>query len=83
MIQDMNRFGWRIGMILIFAMPSLYVAATIVPAFFPDHSHPVVQTLLTLQMVVPGIFMTIAIGVALCLMVQIERHLNPAKKDQG
>ena len=79
MIQDLSRFGWRIGMILIFAMPALYFLAGIAPYLFKDGGNPVVQALLWTQTILPGLFMTIALGVSLCLLVKIERHLNLAK----
>jgi hypothetical protein len=81
MIQDLGRFGWRVGMILIFAVPALYFLAGIVPYLVRDAGHPVVQTLLWLQTIVPGLVMTIALGVSLCLLVRIERHLNPTKDE--
>jgi len=80
MIQDLGRFGWRIGMILIFAVPALYVLAGIVPFLFKDGGHPILQTLLWMQTILPGLFMTIAFGVSLCLLVKIEKHLNPVAK---
>ena len=82
MIQNLSLFGWRVGMILIFAVPALYFVAGIAPYLFRDGGHPVVQTLLWLQTIVPGLAMTIALGVSLCLLVRIERHLNPATKDE-
>jgi hypothetical protein len=49
MIQDLGRFGWRVGMILIFAVPALYFLAGIVGlqrgTAVRDAGHPVVQTL--------------------------------------
>lgn len=33
MIQNLSRFGWRVGMILIFAVPALYLVAGIAPTF--------------------------------------------------
>lgn len=82
MIQNLGSFGWRIGMILIFAMPALYFLAGIAPYLFRDGGHPVVQVVLWLHTIAPGFFMTIALGVSVCLLVKIERHLNPASNEE-
>jgi hypothetical protein len=77
MIKDLGLFAWRIGLVLIIAMPLLYVTAALAPmAFNNSTSAPVVQFVLWLQVIVPGIFMTMAFGCALCLLVRIESHLR-------
>jgi hypothetical protein len=59
----------------------LYVIGLVAPFAVKDLGHPVVQFLLGAQTVVPSIFLTIALGCALCLLVRIEMHLRANRKD--
>lgn len=78
MIKDLGLFSWRIGLVLIIALPLLYIAqAMSVFVVGADAGNPVYQALSAVMMVAPAIFLSIGIGCALCLLVRIEMHLRP------
>ena len=81
MIKDLGLFSWRIGLVLIFVLPMLYVIGFVAPFAIKDVGHPVVQFVLGAQTVVPSVCLTIAFGCALCLLVRIEMHLRTNRKD--
>ena len=79
MIKDISLLAWRVGLVLIILMPLLYfVSATVL--FMPDQGGTAGQILMLAQGTVPAIFMSMAIGLALCLLVRIERRLRPGEE---
>ena len=76
MIKDISLLAWRIGLVLIILMPLLYVASAAV-FFMPNQGGMAGQVLMLAQGTVPAIFMSMALGLALCLLVRIEKHLRP------
>ena len=82
MIKDISTFAWRIGLVLIIAMPLMYVAQVLAGYFVRDAQNPVVQALNIVLMVAPSIFVAIGIGCVICLLVRIEMHLRPRTKDK-
>lgn len=76
MTKDLSAFSWRVGMVLIVAMPLLYIAPTLASFAVRYGQHPLFQLILSLNTFVPHIFISIALGCALCLLVRIERHLR-------
>ena len=80
MIKDLGPWAWRVGIVLIIAMPLLYVASALT-MFAPNQGGSIGQFIAAVQMTVPAIFLSMAIGLALCLLVRIERHLRPTGED--
>lgn len=76
MTFKLDKFAWRIGMILIVAMPLLYILAVVAPFASPRGNSPIVQLILNAQTIIPGVLLTVAFGSALCLLVRIEQHLR-------
>lgn len=81
MIKDLGLFSWRIGFVLILAMPMLYIAGWVSQFVIQDGGHPVVRFILNAHIVLPPVFLSIALGCALCLLVRIEMHLRAGRKD--
>lgn len=81
MIKDLGLFSWRIGLVLIVAMPMLYVAGWIAPFVITDGANAVMQFILGATVLIPPIFLSIALGCVLCLLVRIEAHLRANRKD--
>ena len=82
MIKDIGLLAWRVGIVLIIAMPLLYITSALM-IFAPNTGGSIGQFIVTVQMTVPAIFLSMAIGLALCLLVRIERHLRPANEEDA
>ena len=82
MIKDIGLLAWRVGIVLIIAMPLLYITSALM-IFAPNAGGSIGQFIVTVPMTVPAIFLSMAIGLALCLLVRIERHLRPANEEDA
>lgn len=80
MIKDLSVFAWRIGMVLIIAMPLLYITDALATFAYRGRGAPIVQLIEWMRMLVPYIFISMGVGCALCLLVRIERHLRPREE---
>jgi hypothetical protein len=78
MIKDLGLFAWRIGLVLIIGLPLLYIVGVLGPMAWGNGGHPVAELLLLATTIIPPIFLSIAFGCALCLLVRIEKHLRTA-----
>lgn len=76
MIRDLGLFSWRIGLILVFGMPALYIATAVTIALIREADSPIYQVITAAQMLLPYVFISMGVGCALCLLVRIEMHLR-------
>ena len=71
------------GLVLIIAMPLMYITQVLISYFGQGAQNPVVQALNIVLMVAPSIFVSVGIGCVICLLVRIEMHLRPHSKDES
>ena len=73
--DQLRKWAWRAGLLLMVAAPIIYVLGTLTSYVFRDGSNPLSQVVMFAYALLPSIFLSVGAGAIVCLLVRIETHL--------